>query len=834
MSHRVWGHVILICLVVVIFMGFWLRASQLDQYPPGISNDEAVNTIDAFHILRTGNFPLYQDQGRPDPFFRLIQAFGAGLHGSSIWAFRLTSAFVGTITLASAYWATTQSLYDVPLHIRKLAGLIAVVSLAVALGHISVTRSTYRAVPQPLFMFLMFGFLMRGLRIYRWHDFFLSGVFIALGLYTYTAAFVVPIAFFPLGLSLLIFRRHAWRKWLPRLVFTGVVVGVLTLPIATVLLDTPEAIIGRATTVSEGGPDLSRKLQLMMEQFFTRGDENPQYNVADAPLVPTMFAPVFLVGFAGLIARIRQPSTSIITGLFILTAIPVIATDEITHGLRVVGEFAVFPLIVGVALAFMLTLAELIFHNSKIVYVVLPLLIVAGGIQVISAKLTYVNYWEQAGTHWRLWFQYDRDLTHSEWFFRTDRRALAEWITTQGAPLLIPLDELEVPTTRAWLLSNYGSVRGDTDFVELPDNIRVLLPWSLERGDFRDNRRQFVFLDNGTMSLLPPLSRESFEVVLDASVSGELIPFPDSNIDVIGKVFDLPEDFVLSFEQPVTSSGEDQALAVFNDELIIANWRGSTTISGTDELEIYVDWRALRAIGHEYGAYVQLLAQDWDRIAGDEHLISRWLYPTSIWQTSDTVSDRFHLKLPDELHSGAYRLIAGVYFTNGGDVPAQSYVGETTNNRATIGWIKVPQQHVPIPSDQAIEFDIVLNDQFRLDFVDLVQTQKDKLNVKLYWHSLVERPDIDATIFVHAVDENGIIVSQSDIRPHNGQYPTFIWGDGELVVTEHELEIVTTTDISLIAGMYTQPDFTRLTATSANTPLEDNLIQIGRLNALLK
>ncbi len=45
-------------LIGLLLVAFWLRLVDLDSQPPGVSNDEAVNVVDAFHISRTGNFPL--------------------------------------------------------------------------------------------------------------------------------------------------------------------------------------------------------------------------------------------------------------------------------------------------------------------------------------------------------------------------------------------------------------------------------------------------------------------------------------------------------------------------------------------------------------------------------------------------------------------------------------------------------------------------------------------------------------------------------------------------------------------------------------------------------
>ncbi len=825
-------YITLASLVIVLLLGFWLRTTELEQYPTGISNDEAKNLIDAGYIAQTGRTALYEDEGRSEPINRLVATMGSILYGSSIWAFRLTSAFWGILTLASTYWAATQCFADTSPQIRRLASLFATIALAIALGHITVTRSLYRAVPQPFFILLVIGFTARGLRSYRWRDFVWIGIFLACGIYTYTSGFIVPFIFIPLGLVLLIFRFKAWQIWIPRLVLSGIVLAILTSPIIYILLTQPSAVLARATDVAEsGGIGLDRKIELMIGQFFTEGDENPQYNVANAPLLAQMMIPFFFIGLASLVIRLRHPSSILIIGLLFLNLIPVLLTDEITHGLRIYSEFAVLPLVIGASVLLIFQLAEQLPHKH-ITYRMGFLIILSIGIyQVILSNQTYINFWEDANTEWRRWVVYDRELTHNEWFFRSDRKALTNWIKAQDTPLLIPVEELTKDAQRAMLMSHYPIVETASTTFQPPDNTQVLIPWSLENSDFLDKEHHFALLDNGIITLLSPLTDESQQTLIARIDSAKSIEFDSSSTPVIGKVFSAPDNLALEYESPKVSS---EPIAIFNDELEIRQWYGQDTISEVGDTIYTIDWAVNRPVSHEYGAFIQLLTQDWERITGQDKFILRWLYPSIAWQANQLVPDRFKLDIPDHLTSGAYRLVAGAWYVNGGRMPAESFIGETTNNTATIGWIKVPQISQPQIPDNAIEVSVNLNDQFQLTHAIIESNNSNKVIVKLFWKSLVSRPQIDATVFVHAIDSDKTIISQSDSRPWNGQYPTFIWDADEIVMTEHELEVYNIDNIQLIAGMYTQPDFVRLSATQNEVPLPDNLIILGDLEDLLE
>ena len=151
----------------------------------------------------------------------------------------------------------------------------------------------------------------------------------------------------------------------------------------------------------------------------------------------------------------------------------------------------------------------------------------------------------------------------------------------------------------------------------------------------------------------------------------------------------------------------------------------------------------------------------------------------------------------------------------------------------TVSWLKVPQDSQPKISEDALLVDAVLDNQIALRSVDFVSQADGLIQVVLIWESLVERPDIDATIFVHALAGDGTIVTQSDIRPWDGQYPTFIWGGGERVQTEHLLAVNGRTDLTLSIGMYTFPDLVRLPVIYNNVEAENRSISLGNLDDLL-
>ena len=107
---------------------------------------------------------------------------------------RFTIALFGTLAVAAVFWATRQCFPDSKRDHRWMASLAAAGSLAVSIGHITLTRSTYRGAILPVFIALFAGFLLRGLRTERRIDFFWAAISLSAGVYTYFAGLVVSLS----------------------------------------------------------------------------------------------------------------------------------------------------------------------------------------------------------------------------------------------------------------------------------------------------------------------------------------------------------------------------------------------------------------------------------------------------------------------------------------------------------------------------------------------------------------------------------------------------------------------------------------------------------------
>lgn len=820
----------LFTVAFILIAATWLRVGSLATLPPGLSSDEAINANDAFHIAQVGptQFPFYETYGEPEPLYRFILSLAVPFLGPFIWVFRLVSALIGVVTVAAAYWATGQILAEQPSRLRWIAAATAAASLTMALGHITLSRGLYRAVPLPLFILLFVGFLLRGLRRQSWAHIALSGLSLATCVYTYTAGFLVPFALAPFAVALLLFERHNWRRWLPALAVVGVVVAIVISPVIYLFTKDPVRVLGRAaetanvsvndtnsvfstipTRVIEGSRSL---VGGTFSVLVVKGDGNVQYNADSAPVVPIVMLPLFVIGLFALIAQWYQPRSWLLFSLIFITAVPAVLSIEPAHGLRITGEFAVVPLLIGLGTSAVLGLAER--FQLRVRYTVYGLLAVIALIGIGWARQTYVNVWQKPSTI----PMFGRDLTYGEWFFRTDQRDLAEWINDQSDPMLVPVDQLLPQTTHAWLLSHYPTVRAaDANFV-LPANTQIVIPWTLELGDFNTNAYHFALLDQGTITLLPPLADEAHKKLLEAFDSALLVTRANGNPLV--KVISTPDIVSLAFESPQVMTQPDQPLVSLPNGLLVTGWWGPNMLSGeTEQIVTYMlNWATTQPQRDVLSSFVGLLTVNNERKAGVDTKMTRWLYPTWTWQPNTPVPVTYTFTVPAGLDPGAYRLalIMGDELT-------------------TVGWVKVPQAAPPPAEAGNLHPDALFNNEFRLYGAEAMDEGGGNIHLSLYWQSQTERSIADAIIFVHVQGGDGAIIAQADAQPWGGQYPTFIWSQGERVQTDYSLNIGETLpeEATIWIGMYTFPSLARLEVSEAGGLVEDNRLKLGSLAELL-
>lgn len=823
-------------IILLLWGGFWLRIDALSSLPPGLSGDEALNVVDGYYLSESGRYPFYESYGEMEPTYRYLLVVGTTLFGREVWAFRLVSVWLGFITLALAYRAMVECTVDLPLPYRHVVGLVALGTLAVALGHVTLSRALYRAIVQPMMMFLFIAFLVRGVRRGKTLDFVLSAIGLAGTVHSYTSGLVIPAAIFPFGASLIVFRWREWRRWFGRSLLFGLIFALLVSPVIYFLLTDSTRLLSRVEDVQENQSPLQDRLGRLYGQFVVAGDINPQYNVDSAPLVPYGFVSIFWVGILALILRGRQPSSWLIAAVLVLSTIPVVAANEVPHGLRAIGSFGAVPLVIGLGVASMVAAIDtfkvvqrhrLFMHRLGI-----------GGILAVMvwsipyAHERYVRSWDE-----NTWFIFEKDRSYGDWFFRHDKKELVAWIVAQDRPVLLPYEEVSQQQTRAWLLAQYPAVE-TVGAITLPAETLVVIPYSLERFGFMTDVTHFVLLEGDTIKILPPFLPETRDVLVRDIESATVLW--RANGDGLLAAQPIAADVQPWYLPPITPV--PPALR-FNDQIAIAAWRGLATLDPTQTEFTYVlEWEAKSLPTHHYDVRLGLIGEDYQGYNGVNDESWRWVYPPTIWEQGDRAYSVHRFALSEPLPIGPYRVVVGtrpsgfpdrffpVYDSHG--QPVRDYV---LGDEVQIGWVKVAPPPPPPPPTAAIPIDAVFADQITLNAATLTRLDDDQIRLDLWWEAQVEYPTVDATLFVHLQRADSTLAAQADSRPLDGRYPTFIWSRGEMVQTSYTFTITDTPleALGVYVGAYTLPDVMRLSVIQNGEPIPDQRIYLGQAHELL-
>ncbi len=152
-----------------------------------------------------------------------------------------------------------------------------------------------------------------------------------------------------------------------------------------------------------------------------------------------------------------------------------------------------------------------------------------------------------------------------------------------------------------------------------------------------------------------------------------------------------------------------------------------------------------------------------------------------------------------------------------------------------------PAYTPPKPLTQAEEavlpnrLDLILGEQMQLLGCQVGRTEVrpgQQLEVTLYWRALAAMSD-DYSVFVHLVDENGLIITQCDVYPGRGLLATSVWKPGDAIADSYTLRIPETTYTPaqghIVVGLYQLKTGQRLPVRDAAGRALGDSISIGQV-----
>ncbi len=229
-------------------------------------------------------------------------------------------------------------------------------------------------------------------------------------------------------------------------------------------------------------------------------------------------------------------------------------------------------------------------------------------------------------------------------------------------------------------------------------------------------------------------------------------------------------------------------------------------------------WQARARPSRDYSAHLELIAPEGQVIARQSFAPGGDQYPTSRWRAGEIIRSQVLAHIPGRAATGPYIWRVTLLDEN------SSAVGQA--DLASLQ-INAPRR-VFGPPLLAHPLGARLGDPFILTGWDAPArvAPGQTLSVTLVWQSAHET-DRDYKVFVHLLDDQGHILTQSDAVPDHWTRPTSGWQPGEYVSDIHRLALqpnLAEGQYRLLAGMYDAETGQRLRTDSGA-----DVIELGQL-----
>ena len=296
----------LILLASFVLIGFF-RFYRLADVPLEMVSDHAEKLLDVQDILK-GQTPIFfpRNTGREPLQFYLTAAIASWLGtGLSFISLKIGTALMGFFSLIYVY------LLGKDLGGRWV-GLLAMLLMGVAYWPNVLARTGLRFILYPAFVAPALYYLLRGLRLGRMQSYLLSGLFLGLGLYGYTAFRVVPLIFLVALAIFLLHKQAGGRRG-------GAIASFAILTLIALLVFTPllrytfeedsffnYRVLTRVSSLETGLPGPA--LQIFLS------------NVWNALAMTVKSA-----GNIWLVGLIRRPALDLFSGALFLLGVPLLA-----------------------------------------------------------------------------------------------------------------------------------------------------------------------------------------------------------------------------------------------------------------------------------------------------------------------------------------------------------------------------------------------------------------------------------------------------------------------------------------------------------------------------
>jgi 4-amino-4-deoxy-L-arabinose transferase-like glycosyltransferase len=400
-----------IMLVLIIALGFFLRVYNINNAPPGVYPDEAVNGTDAARANDTGQYQWFypDNQGREGLMMNLV-ALSFKLFGISAFSLKFPSIIAGVLAILGIF-LLAKELFG------NRVGLISAFLVSVSFWPINFSRISFRANLLPAVLVFSFYFLFLGLRTKKWYHYAISGFIFGIGIHTYIAWRIAP-AILILFLIFAIISRENFLKesWKMIVIFLATALISSAPMLYTFFISHPEYFESRSdsisvlsSTVNHGHliQTLSKSIGLSLVKYNFWGDQNWRDNYPPYPLLDYLTGVAFLFGlilsvikfFKLLYQRFRQKIKDtrlevyafLILWFFIMLSPEFLTAEGLPHALRSIGTLPVVFIFAALTFDYLWTKGE---KNSFIMQRITSSLVIIMLVSIgIFNPIKYFVFW---------------------------------------------------------------------------------------------------------------------------------------------------------------------------------------------------------------------------------------------------------------------------------------------------------------------------------------------------------------------------------------------------------------------------------------------------------
>lgn len=341
------------CLALILVAAAVFRTWRLSAIPHGYFFDEAVNALEGLQMLKDPKaLSIFGPSDAPLPALHFyLNTLALKLGGVNVLATKIMIACWGCLTVAVFYFLARR-VVSVPV------ALAAAFLLAVMRWHVNFSRINFVGISTPLFGAAAAYFLFRGLETKnRWHM-GLSGLAVALGLYTYYASNLIPLVIGTyLVLQLAWDRKFLQEQWQGVLVFLVVSLAVFA-PLGHFALTEPGRFFARNGQVlifnhvppEQAWSAFWQNVKLTLLMFNHFGDCNGRHNLPEAPLLDMTTGLLFGLGLIWSVSHFWRKHNFYSAAWFLVALIPGFFTIEAPQGYRCIGAIIPVALLAGIGL----------------------------------------------------------------------------------------------------------------------------------------------------------------------------------------------------------------------------------------------------------------------------------------------------------------------------------------------------------------------------------------------------------------------------------------------------------------------------------------------------